>query len=226
MCCQRGRAKQVPLQGNKRPGEVIWCADNGCFNESTFKEERWWAWLNKHKDAAGSCLFATAPDVVGDHAATMERSVPWLPQIRELGYPAAFVAQDGATSTTVPWDDFDAVFLGGTNDFKLSETAQEIVAEGLARKKHTHMGRVNSRRRLQLAHKWGCHSVDGTYLVFGPSINLPKLLGWLEELPNAGSLPGATTSGEKELLGWIDDIPQPNYSHRTSHSPWYKKSYK
>jgi hypothetical protein len=29
---------------------------------------------------------------------------------------------------------------------------------------------------------WGCDSVDGTYLTFGPRINLPKLLRWLAEL--------------------------------------------
>jgi hypothetical protein len=27
----------------------------------------------------------------------------------------------------------------------------------------------------------GCHSVDGTYLTFGPDTNLPKLLGWLDD---------------------------------------------
>ena len=27
----------------------------------------------------------------------------------------------------------------------------------------------------------GCDSVDGTYLTFGPDVNLPRLLDWLED---------------------------------------------
>lgn len=159
-----------------------WIADNGCFGKN-YEESRWWRWLNTRAELVGSCKFATAPDVVGDHRGTMERSLPWLSRIRELGYPAGFVAQDGAAIGTVPWDDFDALFLGGTTEFKLSDVSRELVAEAIGRGKHTHMGRVNSRRRLGTAHSWGCHSVDGTYLVFGPTVNLPKLVGWLDSLP-------------------------------------------
>lgn len=180
-----------------------WVADNGCFGKS-FNEDGWWRWLTARKHLVGTCRFATAPDVVGDHAATLERSAPWLPRIRDLGYPAAFVAQDGAGASTVPWDDLDALFLGGTTEFKLSETARRLTEEALTRGKHVHMGRVNSNRRLRLAHDWGCHSVDGTYLVFGPTVNLPKLVGWLDELPVTASDP-TDRPGQMTLLGWFDD---------------------
>jgi hypothetical protein len=85
----------TPLQGNIRPSGVVWCADNGCFNDARFDETRWWKWLETYAGDAASCLFATAPDVKSDAAATLERSMPWLPKIRALGFPAAFVAQDG-----------------------------------------------------------------------------------------------------------------------------------
>jgi hypothetical protein len=39
--------------------------------------------------------------------------------------------------------------------------------------------RVNSLRRMCHAAAIGCHSIDGTYLAFGPTRNLPKLLRWL-----------------------------------------------
>lgn len=42
-----------------------------------------------------------------------------------------------------------------------------------------HMGRVNSKKRLDTARAMGCDSVDGTYLTFGPDTNLPRLLSWL-----------------------------------------------
>ena len=58
------------------------------------------------------CLFATAPDVVGDAQATLRRAY-MLGWIRYAGLPAALVAQDGLEHLAIPWDDFDALFLGG-----------------------------------------------------------------------------------------------------------------
>ena len=130
----------TPLQGNRRPEGVTWVADNGCFNDKTFNEQKWWAWLQSNAHAAGSCLFATAPDVVGDAAATITRSGPWLAKIRELGYPAAFVAQDGQEHLPVPWDDFDALFIGGSTEWKLGAAARRLVSDAKARGKHVHMG--------------------------------------------------------------------------------------
>lgn len=167
----------TPAQGNARPDGVTWCADNGAFSDN-FDEAKWWRFLNANAHAAATCLFAVAPDVVGDAGATMERSLPWLPKIRALGYPAAFVAQDGLENLDVPWDEFDCLFIGGSTDWKLGPHARALVAEAKARGKWAHMGRVNSERRWKYADAIGCDSVDGTFLVFGPDVNLPKLLAW------------------------------------------------
>jgi hypothetical protein len=43
----------------------------------------------------------------------------------------------------------------------------------------THMGRVNTLRRLRFAFFHGYDSVDGTFLAFGPDVNLPRLLRYL-----------------------------------------------
>jgi hypothetical protein len=171
----------TPKQGNFRPERVTWCADNGCFGKG-FKEDHWWAWLQDNAPFASTCRFATAPDVVGDAAATLERSRPWLARIRQLGYKVAFVAQDGLEDLEVPWDEFDALFIGGSTEWKLGEAAAQLVAEAKARGKWVHMGRVNSRKRLRYAASIGCDSTDGTYLTFGPDKNLPKLIGWVREL--------------------------------------------
>lgn len=179
----------TPLQGNSRPIGVTWCADNSCFSNK-FNAEKWWEWLKRHADHAASCVFATAPDVVGDAAATLERSRPWLSRIRALGYPAGFVAQDGIEHTDVPWDEFDCLFLGGSTEFKLGAVARRYAAEAKRRGKWLHMGRVNSQRRFRYAEAIGCDSVDGTYLVFGPDINLPKLLGWFRDLDERPALFG------------------------------------
>ena len=167
----------TPAQGNARPDDVTWAADNGCFGKGYPGDEKWLQWLADANPER--CLFATAPDVVGDAAATLERSAPHLPTIRALGYPAALVAQDGLTETTTPWDDLDALFIGGSTAWKLGPHAATLAAAARRRGKYVHMGRVNSRRRYQYAEHIGCHSVDGTYLTFGPDKNLPKLLSWV-----------------------------------------------
>lgn len=37
-------------------------------------------------------------------------------------------------------------------------------------------------RRLRHAHSIGCHSMDGTFLAYGPDGNLPTLLGCLRTI--------------------------------------------
>lgn len=134
------------------------------------------------------CLFATAPDCVGDHAATLALALPVLPRIRELGLPAAFVAQDGATSETLPWDSFDVLFVGGTNAFKLSETAYALVWEAKRRGKWCHMGRVNSFRRICAAYVSGYDSSDGTCLTRNPPQYVREIASWLDRLQRQPSL--------------------------------------
>jgi hypothetical protein len=123
-----------------------------------------------------------APDVVPDAAATLERSLPWLPRIRALGMPAALVAQNGQESLPVPWSEFDCLFIGGDTAWKLGAAARELAGEAKARGKWVHMGRVNSERRIRYAAAIGCDSVDGTYLRFGPDRLLPDVLAWLRGL--------------------------------------------
>lgn len=166
----------------------VWSADNGAFGKYV-GDDKWFAWLSAHTDEEKSrCLFATAPDVVGDHAATLSRSLPWLPMIRGLGYRAAFVAQDGATPETMPWDEFDVLFIGGTTEFKLHGSS-DLISQAYHLGKPVHVGRVNSRKRyLHFAHMPGVVSADGTFLRFGPSVNTPKLLSWINEFKTQTTL--------------------------------------
>lgn len=178
----------VTMAEGRQPIEgVEWIADNGVFGGNYPGDDKYLAWLAglPHKEL---CRFVVAPDVVvrlpgggvvGDSAATLARSLPMLPRIRALGIPVAFVGQDGATVETLPWGEFDALFIGGSDDWKLGPDARLLIAEGKKRGKWVHMGRVNSKRRLQYAADAGCDSADGTYLVFGPDTNLPKLLRWV-----------------------------------------------
>lgn len=166
---------RVPLPG------VRWGADNSRFGKGYPGHDRWRAWLQRHAEHADRCLWATAPDVVGDAAATLGMSGPFLPVIRELGYPAALVAQDGLEHLGVPWSTFDVLFIGGSTEWKLGTAAARLVAEAIDRGKRVHMGRVNSGRRWSYAEHLGCHSADGTFLAFAPDTNLRRLLGWTRQ---------------------------------------------
>lgn len=170
----------TPKQGNVIPAGVWFCADNGCFGKGYPGDAAWFAWLAKLP--RDRCRFAVAPDVVGDAAATMERSAPWLPKIRALGFPAALVAQDGLELLPVPWRSFDVLFVGGSTEWKLGGHARRLVAEAKRHGKGAHMGRVNSFRRIDYARHIGCESVDGTFLAFAPDTNLPRLFRWLTKL--------------------------------------------
>ena len=136
---------------------IPWAADNDAFSD--WSEPRFVAMLAALAGTPG-CLFVTAPDIVGDHAATLERYHHWAPQIHDVGLPVAFVAQDGCTPAAIPG--CDAVFIGGTNAFKLSLAAERVAAEALHRRLWLHMGRVNSYRRMRYAHALGCQLIDGT----------------------------------------------------------------
>lgn len=167
----------TPAAGNAVLPGVDWCADNAVFADKYPGDESYLDWLAT-RPYRNRCQFAVAPDVVGDAPGTYHRSLPMLGRIRQL-VPVAYAAQNGATVESLPWDRFDVLFIGGDTAWKLGAEARALIGEAKRRGKRTHMGRVNSRRRLQRAADSGCHSADGTYLAFGPDENLPKLLAWV-----------------------------------------------
>lgn len=171
------RMRQRPFDGQ------IWAADNGRFSASeNYSDDRYLAWLASMP--AESCLFATAPDVVADPTATLALSVPMLAPIRALGYPVALVAQDGLENLPVPWEDIDALFIGGTTEWKLGEGARVLVAAARRRGRWVHMGRVNSFRRYRYAEQIGCDSADGTVLKHDPQRPVMAWQGHVADNPS------------------------------------------
>ncbi len=136
-----------------------WAADNDAY--SGFDEAAFRGMLDALAGQPG-CRFVTAPDVVADAAASLERFRRWAGVVRAAGLPVALAAQDGLEHLEVPWGDLDALFVGGSTAWKLSPMAADLVGEARARGKWTHMGRVNSARRMQWAASIGRDSVDGT----------------------------------------------------------------
>lgn len=136
-----------------------WAMDNRafvCFEPRPFRR-----YLDTCQGIPG-CLFVVAPDVIQDAAATLRQFWEWQPIIAGLGYPIALAAQDGLEYLPIPWNAFQALFIGGSTAWKLSMPVAAMAAEAKRRNKWVHMGRVNSRTRLRYAQSIGCDSVDGT----------------------------------------------------------------
>jgi hypothetical protein len=195
----------TPAAGNRLEPDAEWVADNGIYSRAYPGDSAYLTWLRSHADYRSRCRFAVAPDVVADHEATLNRSWPMLRPIRKVVGRVALCAQNGATVANLPWDYVDAIFLAGIvecplceyvpalsdlpathcpaghpmAEWKVGDVAAAITAEANRRKVWVHMGRVNSEDRLKRAAAMGCDSADGTYLAFGPDINLIRLLGWL-----------------------------------------------
>jgi hypothetical protein len=180
----------TPAQGNRVPDGAFYACDNGRFGKGWPGDRSWWVWLWRTvgRYGTGRCLWALAPDVPFDAAGTLAESRPWLPAIRQLGVPAAFAAQDGSEDGLIPWGEFDVLFLAGSTEWKTGPAAERLSREARDRGIKVHMGRVNSRERMIIAEWFGCDTADGTYLAFGPDVNLPRLTSWIGELHASPSL--------------------------------------
>jgi hypothetical protein len=134
------------------------------------------------------CLFVAAPDVVADAAATAERFLLWQPLIKAEGLPVALVLQDGQEKLGVPWDQVDALFVGGSTEFKLGSVAAGIAREAKARGLWLHFGRVNSNQRIRYAYETGADSVDGSGYSRWASEKITRALRCLDQLHRQGCL--------------------------------------
>ena len=157
-----------------------WAADNDAYSD--WNEVRYRRMLEAIYGLPG-CLFVTAPDVVGNGAATLALFEHWYEELNAVWQPLALVAQDGMQRDEIPWARIDALFIGGTSEFKLGPEARELAREARLRDKWLHMGRVNSHRRVRYAKALRCDSVDGTQLSWFRDAKLPQFLEHAEAPP-------------------------------------------
>lgn len=189
--------------------------DNGCFADK-WDEDKWINRLGILRP--GKCLFAVAPDVYPDAKASLARGREWSPIIRDMGFPVAVVAQDGAEQLDFPWGEFDCLFVGGKrtpnpkDEWKVSAAAESLVLRARTAGLWVHMGRVNSGKgydtRMARAREMGCHSADGTFLKY-------------RKRKKATDVDGSRDArGASEICDWMDwlDDHQP-LSLRTFETP-------
>jgi hypothetical protein len=155
---------------------IRWAADNDCFQG--LNERQYLMMLDRIAGLPG-CEFVTVPDVVGDAAATRRQFDTWAPTVRATGQPVALVLQDGQADVGVPWDDIDAVFVGGSDDFKDGPEAAAYAQIAQERGKWVHWGRVSGKRRFNHIIATGAHdSIDGSKWARWRKTYLDLGLGW------------------------------------------------
>jgi hypothetical protein len=103
------------------------------------------------------------PDVVASARRTLEVFDHWSTKLLG-GWPLALVAQDGQENLPIPWNQIEAIFIGGSTKFKLSTSAADICRAGKAIGKWVHAGRVNVPARFEYFESLGVDSIDGTGL--------------------------------------------------------------
>lgn len=168
-----------------------WGVDNDAFGGWTAERAR-----NFSRLLGRLCLvadrsrlrFVAAPDCVADWRATLALFVRWGSIIRASGLPVGIVLQDGATEATVPWGQADAVFVGGSTEWKLSAEADRLIAVARERELWVHVGRVNTRCRLRHFLDVGVDSIDGSAFSRWPDKYFGAALRWLREHQRQGRL--------------------------------------
>ncbi|MBT2226256.1 hypothetical protein [Nonomuraea sp. NEAU-A123] len=214
----------TPAQGNRPIPGVVKCRDNGVFGGHYRGDEAYLAGLDELAAAglADEFAFVVAPDVVGNHWATKNASWDMLPRIRERGFSVAFVAQPGIEYDAWDlWNDIDALFIGGGDDWKESAAVAELVDIANSLGKWTHMGRVNTWGRYLIAARMGVDSVDGTMCTVAPK-NVERIMRWRDRILAAAdvdALFGVDEPAFEEVNGFNPDRPGRHRGRFTSARP-------
>ena len=132
--------------------------DNGCY--SGFDDRKFRKMLSGAKVFDGNLMWVACPDVVGNAKATNDLFQEWRDALTD--FRVAYVGQDGAEDLDVPFAAFDCLFIGGSTDWKLSESARGLIEHAKQLEKSVHVGRVNSEKRLRYCYRLGVDTVDGS----------------------------------------------------------------
>jgi len=133
---------RTPLTAYALSGKV-YGLDNGCF--SKFNKKTWLRLVAEAKENEYP-KFVCSPDIVGDARRTLELFDQFYDVINPL--PVALVLQDGIGDFGIDWNRVDAVFVGGSDVFKVSDEARNACKVAKMLDKWVHVGRVNTAQRV------------------------------------------------------------------------------
>ena len=147
---------------------------NECFTRP-FSIDRMQHHLAKLTPYRDKCLFVILPDIdwrngerVFDANVAIDLFNEWKTHPVFDGWKKAFVAQNGQEHLEFP-NGLDCLFIGGDTDWKLLAHAESCIKRAQSMNLGTHIGRVNTKRRIEHFDFLGNDSIDGTGPVFHPS---------------------------------------------------------
>jgi hypothetical protein len=144
----------------QRP-EDPFAVENGMFSkEGTI--DKWLSLLGRERQAKSRCLWITLPDVVASARRTLESFHIWRYRPEVSGWKLALVAQDGLEDLDIPWEAIECVFIGGSTEWKMSNSAADVVRCGKILQKWVHVGRINTPDRWDYFEELGADSCDGS----------------------------------------------------------------
>ena len=145
---------RTPLTSYAR-SDVPYGLDNGCFKNF---DERSWLRLVAEAETDRP-VFVTLPDIVGDARRTKELFDVFKYKVGEV--PLGLVLQDGIANVDIDWQQVAAVFIGGSDNFKIAPEAFAAAKTAKMLGKWVHVGRVNTAARV--ANWMGiADSIDGS----------------------------------------------------------------
>ena len=144
---------------------IRWCLDSGTFSRQ-FNESIWKNYVESCMEFKDTCGFVVIPDVVYNYKETLSMFFKHHSFPKDLGFKCAFVTQDGQPENEIPFELFDVLFIGGSNEHKLGNGVRNMIELAKSNKKKVHVGRVNSVKRINMFSD--CDSWDGTTLSFEP----------------------------------------------------------
>jgi hypothetical protein len=149
---------RTPLTAYALSGQV-YGLDNGCF--SKFEKKKWRRLVceAKEQELISQPKFVCSPDIVGDARRTLELFDQFYDEISPL--KVCLVLQDGIGNFNIDWNRVDAVFVGGSDAFKVSSEAFNACKAAKMLDKWVHVGRVNTAQRVS---NWMglADSIDGS----------------------------------------------------------------
>jgi len=133
---------RTPLTGYQLAG-VPYGLDNGCFSGTLPKA--WDRLLDEAEEHTP--VFVAMPDIFGSARRTMDLFTYF--ELKTNGLPRALVLQDGIADVEIPWDKISAIFVGGTDAFKIAPEAINAAKCAKMLGKWIHVGRVNEAKRVR-----------------------------------------------------------------------------
>lgn len=158
MQCKVGQLLTPLTRYRLRDPSKPWAIDNGGF--AGLDLPALMALLGREAHHKDRCLFVTVPDIVASARRTLELFEHFKDKFD--GWKKALACQDGQEHMPIPWKEIDAVFIGGSTNWKCSESAAQIIRTAKALDKWVHVGRVNGPDRWQHFQDIGADSADGT----------------------------------------------------------------